>query len=419
MAGFLPASGVTFTVTNVFDSGPGTLRQAIVDANASPGHDTIAFNIDGVGPHSIYPVLALPVISDPVTIDGYTQAGSSVNTATNSLNTVLMIELNGQFAGGGMASGLTLSNVNNCTVRGLAIHGFSSNGISVYLSSNNHIEGNFIGQGVEGLGLDLGNGGMGIHVAGNGISGVGGSNQIGGVTAEARNLIAGNESDGVRIELSLQNRVQGNLMGTDITGTFPVAILGAGHGIFVYDFSSDNQIGGTDPGARNVISGFNGAGIQVENYSERNVIQGNFIGTDVTGTTAIANAGDGIRVSANNNLLGGPEPAARNVISGNGMQGVTILSSTNTVQNNYIGTDATGTQPLGNSLNGIVMALSLASQNLIGDASGDAGNLIAYNGEDGIQLASNAGTGNRLLGNRIFGNNKLGINLSSFVELSS
>jgi hypothetical protein len=98
-AGILPAVSATFTVTNVLDSGPGTLRQAITDANTSPGHDTIAFNIEGDGPHTIYPGLGLPPITDPATIDGYTQPGSSVNTDTNGLNTVLMIELDGSFTG--------------------------------------------------------------------------------------------------------------------------------------------------------------------------------------------------------------------------------------------------------------------------------------------------------------------------------
>ena len=94
----------TITVTNTNDNGVGSLRQAILDANANPGKDTIAFNIPSPGPHTIQPFSALPTITDPVIIDGYTQPGASPNTNGPGLglNTVLMIELDGTSAGAGV-----------------------------------------------------------------------------------------------------------------------------------------------------------------------------------------------------------------------------------------------------------------------------------------------------------------------------
>src|SRR5437016_5283227 len=88
----------TFTVLNTDDSGPGSLRQAITDANATPnagGADQIHFNISGAGVHTISPASALPAITDPVVINGYTQPGASPNTLNIGDNAVVLIELNG------------------------------------------------------------------------------------------------------------------------------------------------------------------------------------------------------------------------------------------------------------------------------------------------------------------------------------
>ena len=97
------ASAATFNVTNTSDSGAGSLRQAILDANAAGGADTIAFNITGSGVHTIAPVTALPAITSPVTINGYSQPGASANThdTTQGLDTVLKIEIDGAATGVG------------------------------------------------------------------------------------------------------------------------------------------------------------------------------------------------------------------------------------------------------------------------------------------------------------------------------
>src|SRR2546425_8502163 len=135
----------TFTVTNTADSGAGSLRQAIIDANNNAGADTIAFLIPGVGVQTITPASPLPTITDPVTIDGYTQPTSSANTLASGDNAVIRIALNGATVeiGGNLLAGLTIA-ASNCTVRGLAINRFYEQ-ILISSGSGNVISGNFIG----------------------------------------------------------------------------------------------------------------------------------------------------------------------------------------------------------------------------------------------------------------------------------
>ena len=117
------ASATTYTVTSTADAGAGTLRQAITDANASLGPDTIAFNIIGSGVHTIVPATLLPPITDAVTIDGYTQPGSVAQHERGGpgLNTVLKIEI----AGTGTRATASIVEAINVTIRGLAINRFS------------------------------------------------------------------------------------------------------------------------------------------------------------------------------------------------------------------------------------------------------------------------------------------------------
>src|SRR5439155_26367876 len=92
------AHATTFSVTITNDSGAGSLRAAISNANVTAnigGPDNIFFSITGAGVHTIKPASALPNITDAVFIDGYTQPGASVNSLTNGDNAVLLIELNG------------------------------------------------------------------------------------------------------------------------------------------------------------------------------------------------------------------------------------------------------------------------------------------------------------------------------------
>ena len=300
----------TFTVNSTNDTGAGTLRQAILDANANAGTDTIKFNISGTGPHAIQPLFALPTITDPLFIDGYSQPGASPNT--NGLgvgsNAVLMIELDGINSGAGV-TGLSVT-AGSSTVRGLVINRFSLDGVHLSVSGNNVIEGNFIG--------------------------------------------------------------------TDVTGTTQAS--NAQRGILI-EGVPDNRIGGTASGAGNVISGNNWVGIEIlGGGAAGNLVQANFIGTDLNGAVAVGgNYQSGIRVNgARNNIIGGLTAETRNVISGNGSHGVLIVGFApgNMVQGNYIGTDVTGTAAVGNSSNGV---WSVGAGTIIGGTASGAGNIFAFN----------------------------------------
>src|SRR6185369_13549143 len=127
------ASAATFTVTNTNDSGAGSLRQAILDANAAAGADTIAFDIPGTGVHTIVPFLPLPAITEGLTIDGYTQPGASPNTNGPELgtNAQLMIEIDGTNTGATTSDAILIlaSVANGCTIRGLVLNRAGSSGI--------------------------------------------------------------------------------------------------------------------------------------------------------------------------------------------------------------------------------------------------------------------------------------------------
>ena len=205
--------------------------------------------------------------------------------------------------------------------------------------------------------------------------------------------------------------------------------------------SSQNLIGGISQAMRNVISG-NSHGVVISGSdSTDNNVQGNFIGTDVAGMTAIPNGFSGVRIeSASNNLIGGTKEGAGNLISGNSEHGVFILKSVapdsvppngNVVQGNLIGTDVTGdcvlvdeACPLGNSTSGVRIENGtdnfigrVATVNGIVEYSG-AGNIIAFNGFDGISIKESS-AGNSILSNSIFSNGDIGIDLADDGESSN
>jgi titin len=249
------------------------------------------------------------------------------------------------------------------------------------------------------------------------------NNTLGGTTPAARNLISGN-SGVTGVDFSGPgNIMQGNLIGTDITGTLPLG--NSGRGVLV-ESSGSALIGGTTVAARNIISGnTNADGVQLS--ASPSTVQGNFIGTDVTGTVALPNF-DGILISTSNNVIGGltatPGAPPGNLISGsNARYGVSVLGVSSTlIQGNLIGTDATGTQPLGNHQQGILIADNGGTpshDNTIGGTAAGAANIIAFNGDgtcdffsDGVVVRSNPGNiNNAILGNSIFSNFGLGIQL--------
>ena len=370
-----------------------------------------------VGPHTISPTSALPTITGPVIINGYSQAGASANTNAFPLgsNAVLKIELDGIGAAG---SGLFIT-AGSSTVKGLVINRFSVNGIHLTTNGGNTIEGNFIGTNVAGTAA-LGNSDDGVQISS------ADTNTIGGTTAAARNVISGNGFRGVMITgtAATGNVVQGNFIGTDAAGT---GDLGNGtRGVFM-DIAPSNTIGGTSAGEWNVISGNGSHGIFIfGSTATGNVVKGNFIGTDAAGTSALGNGGDGVHMEAASfNFVGGSGPGEGNVISDNGADGIEIFTpntgdaNSNEVRGNFIGTKADGTSPLGNAGNGIKIngtngTGKTADDNIIGGTTPGEGNIIAHNNFDGVLVkANNPGAANRnsIQGNSIYANGGLGIEL--------
>src|SRR5262249_41399585 len=199
------------------------------------------------------PSSELPTISEAVTIDGYTQPGSSQNTRAVGNDAVLLIELAGTSAGL-LATGLNVA-ANDCVLRGLVINRFSGSGININ-GDNNLVEGNFVGTGPNGT-LDLGNGYRGISIT------AGDNNTVGGTLPSSRNLVSGNGSAGVVIFCcdDTGNVIQGNYIGTNAAGT--VALPNDEDGIYIGGTAIGNQIGGTSAGAGNLISGNMGQGIVI------------------------------------------------------------------------------------------------------------------------------------------------------------
>ena len=216
----------------------GTLREAILLANDevnNPGLDTISFAIPGTGPHTIVPASELPPITEPVVIDGYSQAGATENTLTHGTNAVLKIELD--FTNVTRNSpGLTIG-ASNSTIKGLVINGLSGVPAITLRDSMTSIE----------------------------------------PTATSGSVI------------------EGNFIGTDPTGKVPRPGFGSTSPGILLANTNDNVIGGKTPAARNLISGINGPGISLGaggaefGTSNKNRVEGNLIGTDAAGTSSIPN----------------------------------------------------------------------------------------------------------------------------------
>jgi titin len=179
--------------------------------------------------------------------------------------------------------------------------------------------------------------------------------------------------------------------------------------------ANNTTIGGTVPGARNIISG-NGTGVAIDSGSRGILVQGNFIGTDLTGTVAVGNF-SGVSLGSESNMIGGTVVSARNIISGNESNAIGIGNQLtgNNVQGNFIGTTVDGVNPLANGEFGLFMLN--ASGNIIGGASAGAANVIAFNMRDAVLLTTSQGNSinNRIFQNSIHSNGGLGINLTPFV----
>jgi hypothetical protein len=301
-------------------------------------------------------------------------AGSTTGVASDTSVTGNIIDNNG-------STGLAIHAP--CDALGNEISGNSWDGIDV--ESSCVLNGNGVGTNLLGA---LPNGHDGIYVG------------AAGATIGGGNSIAANTNDGIDVEASCL--IEGNLVGTNSSGT--TALPNGADGIYVG--STGVTIGGTAAGDANVISGNGKAGIEIEAPS---LVLGNLIGTNLTGTAAVANGGDGIDVEVAGATIGGTSAGASNVISGNAANGIFAAVASCLIEGNLIGTDPTGTKAVPNQGAGVVLAQGSTGVSTVG-VSG-SGNTIAFN--DGPGVATSPGTtGGTIRFNSIFDNAGPGIDLN-------
>jgi hypothetical protein len=396
----LTSLAATFTVTNTNDTGPGSLRQAIADANGA-GPNTVAFNIPGSGVQKITLASPLPSVGDNVTIDGYTQPGASANTLSIGDNAVILIRIDG-------TTPIVVFNMagTGSTIRGICI----VNGEVQIPGASNSVSGNFIGIDTDGA-TPL--------AASNAVSVSGPNATIGGTLPALRNLISGT---GLCVDASADATViQGNYFNLNAAGT---AAAGVSLHVVSAGLGNGLMIGGASPGAGNVFGEWNGNAI---NLSKGNLfiafgnitIQGNLIGTDATGTVKLTHGLNGIAIgTADTVQIGGSAPGAGNLVSGATQEGIVFtgtLTGPVAIQGNKIGTDITGTNAIPNGFCGIFVRAASTS-GLIGGSNQGEGNLVAFNGTLGIYVQS-GNTGWTISGNSIHSNNSLGISLTGREDL--
>ena len=460
--------GNTYLVTNTNDGGTGSLRASMNNAMANPGGmpHTIAFNIPltdpGYNPSTgIWTIVFLdeglpPLTTGYITIDGTTQTTFAGNTNPYGPEICLNGNINS------VEYCISIQNSAYNEIRGLIINEFLY-GIQIYGVGAHHnlIAGNYLGCNYDGTQR------KGNYNAIEIISGAN-LNQIGGRGVNERNLVSGNEYAGIRISDANYNLVINNLVGVDRTGT---AELHNYDGITVEGASAYNQIGGDSISERNITSGNVAYGIDIFGVGcSGNKIQGNYIGTDITGSYAIPNTygllfddrshqnlvggynpGEGNLISGNtafgayfynngtnsNALIGNkigtnitgtaaiPNETGvhidgatyanmvdSNLISGNLANGITLFatySDYNTIIRNKIGTDITGFLPLGNGIQGILITQGSAN-NTIGGSVAHA-NIIAFNGRNGVKIESENSDHNLISCNSIHSNGNYGIEL--------
>ena len=325
---FFVAGGPTFYVTNNQDSGPGSLRQAILDADAAaakgaPSTITVAA---GVASLTIDPQSPLPGITGVVLLDG-----RGLITVNNT-------------SAGARADGLALQpGSGGSKITGMTIIGAKWAAILLD-SSGDLIQGNTIG-GTTAAGQENR---YGIFmVAGNNTIGGAVANTIGGTGACAGNVISGNRLAGVAIAGAdtSGNLVEGNFIGTDSARSNTIGNGVAG--VLINAGAVNNTIGGTGAGAGNVISGNKADGVLISGAGTNgNLVQGNFIGTDSAGNNTIGNGVAGVLINAGaaNNTIGGTGAGAGNVISGNKAAGVSITGA-DTAGNSCRATSSERTRP--------------------------------------------------------------------------
>lgn len=381
----LTASAATFTVNTTSDTDDGvcdsahcSLREAMTLANASPGTDLIAFDIPGPNPHTIQPSSPLPELTDPVTIDATTQPGYSDTP---------VIELDGTNAGLN-TTGLHLTG-GDSLIRGLVINRFGGTAIHIENGGSNTLQSNLINSNLGGT--DFADGVMFLFDPGVLIENSS-SNVIGGTPAAQRNLLAGDPAVVISGTISEGNVIQGNYVGTDVSGSRLLDADGNSNlaGGILIDGAPRNLIGGEVGGAGNLLThgaigvfqtaGFVGSVRIQGGAASANVVQGNLIGTDAAGLQVIETGGHGVLVdNAPETVIGGTTEAARNLISGPDV-GVLVYGPTaagTVIRGNYFGTDIDGVRDI-SSVHGSGSGIGIvdAPGTLIGGGA-NAGNLIS------------------------------------------
>ena len=427
-------------VVNTNNSGQGTLRQFILNSNElantnldqednptngvaftkAPEWEISIFMIPGIGTHIIEPISVLKSIRDPQThITGYTQAGSNQGAiAARTIN----VELKGNTT---TYDAITI-HTESVHVSGLSIHSFRK---GVYANSTNaediFVWGNYIGTESDGttIGTNVSSG-VDFRSISNSVVGTNGDSIN---DANEGNLIS-NSYYGIDTRNGNGLLISGNYIGLDKTGTVD---LGNRYiGVYLGDATGVNYVGFKDDLAnsnanhlRNVIGGNGNDAVRISN-SNNQVIAGNYLGTDVTGTVAIGNSNYGIQLQGTStnvligtNSNGDDDILERNIISGNGSGFRNLGSSTGvmvTISGNYIGTDVTGLFAVPNLNNGIELSLDNSIIGTNGDGINDEieGNIISGNLEDGIRVFGDAN-------NNIIAGNKIGVGADGITPIGN
>jgi hypothetical protein len=404
----LKGYSITFTVDNTTDVDNGTavapfsLRKCIRLANLNantPIVDNITFAAALTGGITITLTSALPFITDPLLIDGFTANGYVAPTPRVSI-----------LAGGNPNAFNVAPGGNNSIIRGFAVSNTSADGIYISGATGITITGCWIGLLATGAlpGTAAAKvGGHGIYITGASTGCI-----IGIASVAGRNVISGCTGHGVVVVGSSGAVLKNNYIGTDITGVSSIA--NGIHGINI-DSSPSCIVGGSAANEGNLVSGnSNGNGIIILNSSGSVIIKGNKVGTNLAGNAAIANLYNGIDVD--NSLavvIGGAAANEGNLISGNGQAGLVITdaSSNAIIKGNIIGTNLAGTAAIANGIHGISIYNNVLKTIVGGGLTGE-GNLISGNGLYGINNDVNSpGT--------IITGNKIGTNLAGTAAIGN
>ncbi len=406
-----------FAVTTAADAGPGSFRQALLDAGANGG-GTVAFAIPGAGPHTIALTSPLAFVTVPVVIDGFTQPGASPNTADpwQPSTAAIRIVIDGAGAGA-TGSGLVLQG-GGSTLRGVAIVGFPWHGVILEGGANDVVEGCHIGTDAGGT-ADRGNGFSAVWVLGSAAA------RVGGPAPAQRNVLSGNGNYGVIVygAGASGTAIQGNFIGTNAAGT--AALTNGSGGVVtgssaVFNDPSPTEalgvrIGGAGAGEGNLISGNTTFGVEIYGLAPTGAatslgdtrLEGNRIGTNAAGTGAVPNVLAGVLVRRNPTgvTIGGAAEGAGNLVSGGADDGILVeISDGIVVENNLVGTDVTGTLPLGNAQSGILLfcARNAVVRGNVASANGTGTGNNVGGGIGGTCTNPNfQGSGNRVVGNII------------------